>query len=875
MPRRVLRRLVPPDSRDVLVGDLDEEFERHVAPTRSRRRAEWWYWREAIRSLPGIMRMRRQARVRLGRPGPSGQRVVLSHMAADVGYGVRRARQQPSLLATVTATLALGIAAATSVFALTRVVLLQSLPYAAPDALVHVAEIDTRRPSSGNVSYLDFRDYRAQNSTLVDAVAFSGGSRIITGASDPDRVPMVEVTDGFFGLLGVRPVLGRDFDTADMRAESPPVVIITDGAWRRRLGADSRVVGRTIGLSGQMTTIVGVLPRDFEFPLRGLAELFLPVRPTPFERRYSHGLDLIGRLRPAVTLEQARADLDVVARGFAAVDPQYHPAARTDVVTLLDKIVGPVRPILLVLLSAAGFVLLVACANIAGLLVARGATRLQEIEIRSALGASRARIVRQLMTESLVLAVPGAILGLILGQYAVRLFVLSIPRAQRAALPHLTSFSIDPLTMLIGVGLVAASMTAFGAIPAWQSARQGDRTTLRSRATADSGRFRLQSGFVVAQFALAVVLLAGSGLMARSVYQLLTTSPGFVTDGLMTARVNPAFFDPPAVAAYQQQLLERVGAIPGISGVATINQSPLSGPGNSGTFTIAGADARRESVTAIRTVSADYFAVMSIPVLQGRALSVDDRTGRPPAVVVNQALANVVFDGRPLGQRMVFPFFDGRPAWEIVGVVGDEQLAALDQAIRPVVYFPFGQVTNGDITLVARTTGDPASLVHTVRSAAAAVDPAVPVYAAETMARVIADSAAVFRRRSVLILVSGFAVAAVVLAAVGLYGVLSQMVTQRTREIGVRMALGARNTHVARSILARALLPTGGGLVIGMAATLWLSPMLQTLLFNVPARDWMTLAVVGGLLCALAFVASVIPARRAVRIDPVVALRQG
>ena len=876
-PRRVLRRLVPREARDVLVGDLDEEFERHIAPTRSRLSAGWWYWREVVRSIPGAVRLRRQARGRVGLHGPPPPRLWMSQIAADVRYGARRARHQPSLLATVTLTLALGIAAATSVFALTRVVLLQSLPYASSDALVHIAEIDTRRlTGSGNASYQDFRDYRAQNSTLVDIAAFSGGSRTITGIGDPDRVPMVEVTDGFFALLGVRPALGRDFDVADMRADGPPVVILTDGAWRRRLGADPLAIGRTIGLSGEPTTIVGVLPREFEFPLRGLAELFLPIRQTAaqLQRRYNHGLDLIGRLRPGITLEQASADLDVVARRFASVDPQYHPAARTDVVTLSDRIVGPVRPILVVLLGAAGFVLLVACANIAGLLVARGAGRLHEIEVRSALGASRGRLVWQLMTESLVLAIPGAVLGLLLGQFAVRLFVLSIPRAQRAALPHLASFSTDPLTLFVGLGLVVVSAIAFSVFPAWQAARHGDRTTLRGRATADSRRFRLQSVFVVAQLALAVVLLAGSGLMARSVYQLLTTSPGFVTDGLLTARVNPAFFDAPAVFAYQQQLLERIRAIRGISGVATINHSPLSGSGNSGTFAIEGDFARPESTTAIRTVSPEYFAVMAIPVLQGRALSREDRIGRPPVVVVNQTLANSVFDGRPLGQRIVFPFFDGRPAWEVVGVVGDEQLASLDQPIRPVVYFPFGQVTNGDMTVVARTTDDPELYIRHVRAAAAAVDPDVPVYGAETMARVIADSAAVFRRRSVLVLVSGFAVAAVLLAAIGLYGVLSQMVSQRTREIGVRMALGARGADVARSIVRQALYPTAAGLAVGMLVTLWLSPMLQTLLFNVPARDGMTLAIVAALLSALALVACILPARRAVRIDPVQALRQ-
>ncbi|HYN10738.1 MAG TPA: ADOP family duplicated permease [Vicinamibacterales bacterium] len=886
LPRRLLHWLLPGDVREVLVGDLDEEFERHVAPSRSRLSARAWYWRQALRSVPGAFRLRRQARGRAG--GPRGPRIqwLVEQILGDVRYGVRRAIRSPSLLATVTLTLALGIAAATSVFALTRVVLLRPLPYASSDRLVHISEVDSRRLlSSGTVSHVDFRDYRAQNSTLVDVCAFDGGSRMVTGIGQPDRVPMAEVTEGFFDLLGVRPALGRDFDAADVHPQSPPVVIITDGAWRRRFGADPLVVGQTIGLSGQQTTIVGVLPRDFEFPLRGLAELWLPLRSAEVQpqRRYPHSIDIIGRLRPGVSVAQATADLDVIARRFASIDPQDHPATRTAIVSLSDKVVGSVRPILLVLLGAAVFVLIVACANIAGLLVGRGAARLHEIEIRSAIGASRGRLIGQLLTESLVLAIPGGVLGLLLGQYAVRLFVLSIPRAQRAALPHLASFSIDSLTVIVSLALVAVSMIAFGILPAWQAARHGDRTTLHGRGTADVRRLRLQSLFVVAQLALAVVLLSGSGLMGRSVHRLLTTSPGFVTDGLLTARVNPSFFDAPAVSAYHQRLIERIGAIPGILGVATVNQLPLSGPGNNGTFAIAGSSPAgggltgpaKESTTAVRTVSPEYFAVMSIPLQQGRALSVEDRRGRPPVVLVNETFAASVFAGRPLGHRIVFPFLDGRPTWEIVGVVGDEQIASLDRdAMVPVVYFPFGQVLTGDINLVARTSGDPEMYIHSIRAAAMAVDPNVPVYAAESMNRMIADSAAVFRRRSVLMLVGGFAVAAVLLAAIGLYGVLAQTVSHRTREIGVRMALGARRGHVARSILGRALAPAAAGLGIGMAVALVLTPALDTLLFQVPSRDWVTLGLVLGFLAIVAVVACIVPARRAVRIDPVVALRQ-
>ena len=557
LARELLRRLVPPRSRDVLVGDLDEEFERHVVPVRSPTRAAWWYWTQVLKSTPGALRLRWQSRGahRAHRePRPSA---LLASLANDFRYGVRRAAAQRSLLATVTLTLALGVAAASSVFALTRLVLLRPLSYVDPDRLVHIEEIDTRRQTgSGNVSYPDFLDYRVQNQTMVELGAFSGGSRTLIGAGEVDRVPMAEVSDGFFRMLGVRPALGREFTAADLRAESPLTVILTDGAWQRRFGADPNVIGRTIGLSGQQASIVGVLPRDFEFPLRGLAEIYLPLRPTAaqLERRYLHWLSLIGRLRPDISMAQGAADLDVVARRFASVDPQYHPAARTSVVTLSERVVGSVRPILTVLLGAAAFVLLVACANIAGLLVARNAGRVHEVEVRSAMGATRGRLMRQLIAESLVMAVPGGLLGLVLGHYAVRLFVLSIPRAQRAALPHLTTIAVDPAAVLLSVGLVAASVMVFGMLPAWQAARHGDRSTLRARGTMDSRRFRLQSGFVVAQLTLAVILLAGSALMGRSVYRLLTSSPGFPTEGLLTARVNPAFSDPPSVTAYQQRL---------------------------------------------------------------------------------------------------------------------------------------------------------------------------------------------------------------------------------------------------------------------------------------------------------------------------------
>jgi predicted permease len=874
LPRRLLSRILPEHLRDVVIDDLDEEFRLHIAPARSAGRARAWYWRQALGSIPGALRRR------------GWWRVPIREFVKDLRHGGRLLRRQPGFAAAALVTMALGLAATTAVFTITYAVLLRALPYTDPGQLVSVTEIDTRRErSSGNVSYPDFLDYRDTNASLVALAGHNGGTRTLTGSGPADRVAIAEVTEGFFSMLGVRPALGRDFEPADAVDGAPQVAILNDGAWRRRFGADAAIVGKTMTLSGQRTTIVGVLPAEFEFPPRGTAEIWMPIQPSQSQRqqRFRHWLEIVGRLRPGTTIDRAREDLDLIARRFATVDPDFHPAARVNVSPLTDQIVGGVRPTLVVLLAAAGFLLVASCASIGGLIVARSRRRLQEMIVRTAIGASAGRLGRQLVAEGVAIAIPGTALGVLLGYGLVRFFTASIPLSQRAALPHMSALTPDPVVLLVVAGLSFAAALGFSLVPAWQVSRPNAAALLRVRDASVPGR-NLGAVFVTVQLALALVLLTGAGLLGRSVYRLLHTSPGFETDGLLTMRLTLTgrrFASRPAAEAFHRDVVTAIDALPDANGAATINQLPLTGAGNSGTFTIYGtgtasgspAGSASEHSALVRSVSANYFDVMAIPITTGRPFAGSDRENTPRVVLVNQRLADLVFGGRALGQRISFPFFKDQPWWEIAGIVGDEQLDSLDRAMMPVVYFAHSQAPDNDFFIVVRTTGDPSSLAASVRSTVSSMDASLPVFSIATMDGIIANSNAVYRRRTALMLVAGFAGAALVLALVGLYAMVSQTVSQRTREIGIRVALGARRDEILKTMLRRGLRPVLAGLAFGIPASLAFGPWLGNLLYEVSSRDVTTIGAVVGVFSLVGVAACVIPAVKATRIDPVEAIR--
>ena len=880
---RALLRSLPADVRRAAIADLDEEFTRHILASRGVRRARLWYWRQTIGSLMPAVRLRVRAAGRGAADSPARANRLAPYVAEcarDVRFSLRRLRRDPGFAAAVAATLAIGIGATIAIFALTHAVLLSGAPYPDADRLVTISEIDTRREtSSGNVSYPDWLDYRSQNTTFESIGGFSGGSRtVVDGSGVADRVQMAEVTGGFFRMLGVLPAAGRDFTDADTAPGAPPVVILTDGAWRRRFGADPSIVGRTIQINAQPVTVVGILPPPFEFRLRAGAEIWLPMQPTAAqrERRYTHWFDLVGRLAPDADIAAARADLGLIASRFAIADPRYHPAARVNVVTLHERVSGPVRGVLLVLQAAAGFLLLVACANIAGLLIARGLARAHEQRLRAAIGASRARLIRQSMVESFVLAAPGVLGGLILGVVGVRAFVASLPRGYRAALPSPDAIGLGPEIVLAAAGLGLLSALVFGVVPTRQASRQSGDAHLRARGGAGRRDLRLQSVFVATQLALSLVLVTGATLLGRSVFQLLQVSPGFDPRHVLTMQVNgtePAYSGADETRAMHDRLLEGIAALPGVEGAATISQLPLAGRGNSGMFVVQSAPARPEVSTLIRTVSRGYFDVMGVPLVAGRPLSPADVAGAPPVVLVNQTLARTILGGRAVGERIAFPFFPGRPWWEIVGVVGDEQFVSLDREMSPVVYFPFEQSVSNAFAVVVRTSVPPESLTTHVRQVAARQDPLLPVYQIETMEQTLGRSDAVSQRRSTLALLAVFAFAAASLAAVGLYGLMAHSVAQRTRELGIRIALGADRRRVLGAVIGRGARLTAVGIGVGMLLSVVASRSLGSLLFRIASIDPITLVAAIFFLSAVAALACVVPALRAARIDPVIALR--
>ena len=866
LARRLLHSLLPALDRDVVVADLDEEFSRAIAPRRSRLGARLWYWRQVMSSLPGAAKLR--------------ARFPWSDFARDTSHGLRLLRRNPAFALTAVLTLALGIGATSAVFTVANAVLVRPLPYAEPDRLVAVMESERSRPSaSGNVSWPDFLDYQAQNQTLSGLAGYTGGSRTLTmpGAA-PERVRAVMVTDNFFDVLGVTPALGRALRPDDMPAGAAPVVILSDAAWRLRFASDPSIVGRAIDLNGRPTTVVGVLPRDFEFTLRGRAELWLPVQPSQaqVERKFFHWMDAVGRLRPGVTREQAEADLDRIARGFAAIDPQYHGGTGVRTPPLRERAVGNVKPLMLILTAASALVLLVACANIAGLLLARNAVRGAEMSVRTAMGAGRARLFRQMLAENIALAVPGGLLGIAAGQWMMQALVAAIPAAERARLPHIASLGLDWRAVTITAGLTIVASLIFGLAPAWLSARREHLGSMRGVAGPGAREMRVQSSLIALQVALAVVLLVGAGLMARSLIRLLDVSPGFDADRVLSASVAlPVSGETTRaqVAVEHGELLARLRALPGVTGAATIDRLPLTGSGSTGSVSLIGDPARRETPAELRVISRGYFETMGVRLVRGRDFGSADIEGAPLTVIVNERLAAAAFDGDPIGRRVTFPFTPGMD-FLVVGIAGNERVNAIDVEPGPVLYFPFTQEADNQFTIVLRTDGDPGLLAAPARAAIARHSAAAPIFAMMTMEELLGASEPVFQRRSVLTLMSGFALAALLLAAIGLYGVLAQMVARRRREIGVRLALGARGGSIAASVVRKVILALAGGLSAGLIGSLFLGRALESLLFGIRPFDPATIASVVAALAAAAALACLIPIRRAVSVDPMEALRE-
>jgi predicted permease len=805
----------------------------------------------------------------------------------DLRFATRVLRRQPGFTVVVLLTLMLGIGANTAIFTVIDAALLRPLPYREADRLVHFWETHRGDVSQrSEASYPDFLDWRAQNRAFAAIEGYDETNLTVTAdGAEPLMLRGARVTPGFFPMLGVAPALGRAFVPEESLAGGAPVVVLSHGFWQRRLGSDPRVAGRLLTLDRRRYTVIGVLPPDFHFAPVEDAELWLPIDAAAqrASERFNHWLNVVGRLRPGVTFDGARSDLSAIMRRLGAEYPETNAGRDIALVPLRDEIVGAVRPTLLVLFGAVGCVLLVACVNVTGLTLARSAARGREIAVRSALGADRGRIVRQLLVESALLAVAGGLLGALTARLGVRVIVAALPAELTSGMPYLQHVRVDAAVMVYAAGLALAAGLLSGLAPALYVSRPSAAELLRHGGRGGTGgaRPRLRGALVSAEIALTMVLLVAAGLMTRSLGRLLSVDAGFDAEQVLTARValSGAAYDS---ATRQQQffetLVEAVRALPGVRAAGAVRQLPLAG-GGTNTFRVEGRpapDPASRPEATMRGVAGDYFRAMGIRVVAGRAFTDRDRVETQPVLVVSAGVARRLFgDGASaLGQRLRFYAFP-ESAWTIVGVVGDVKTGRLDADAPPTIYYTHLQGAENRMSIVARTVGDPTTLAGAVRREVGALDPTVPVYNVHTMEQQVARSPAVLARRFPLRLVGAFAAAALSLAVVGIYGLVAYTVAQRTQELGIRVALGAQRRNILALVVRQGALLAATGVTVGLVVALWATRMLGSLLYGVSAADPLTYVAVAALLGGIAIAASYIPARRAARVDPMVALRAG
>src|SRR5499426_2190781 len=775
----------------------------------------------------------------------------------DLRYGARMLLKKPGFTLIAVITLALGIGANTAIFSVVTAVVLRPLPYRDPDRLVHAYRMQPPVERSP-VSVPAYLDFAAQQQVFESFAAHHGETFNLTDVDQAERVIGRRVTANFFELFGVSPARGRFFLLEDDNADSARVAVISDGLWRRRFGGDDHAVGQTIKLNGEAYTVVGVAPPQFHFPRR--VEIRTPARLLGRGAdRTSNFLMMIGRLKDGVTKEQAQSQMNQIAAALARQYPS-HDKLSILLSPMLEEQVRDIRTALWVLLGAVGFVLLIACANVANLLLARASVRRKEFAVRTALGANRFHIARQLLTESVLLALLGGAAGILLAFWGVDLLVVAAP----ANLPRVSEARID--MWALGFTLLISLLTGFvfGLAPAWQSSKVGLNEALKDGARG-----------------------AGASLLIGSLKRLAQVNPGFETNNLLTADINyqrrPASTYPKGEEGERQRLQERgdflraieqkVATLPGVQWVGVINDLPVTGDSASaGTFRIEGdpnVNWANDPQAEWKSVTPNYFNAIGVPILKGRSFSESDTSQSPATILINETLARRFIPGEdPIGKHLIT---FGRPH-EIAGVVGDARQGALNLPPSPEIYFPNTQRAFGQqVSLVVRTNVDPASLGDAVRRAAQSVNPDAPVFRVRTMPEVIAGSIA--QERFNTILMTLFAIVAMLLAAVGLYGVMAYGVAQRAREIGIRIALGAQSADVLRLVLGQGLRLVALGLSLGLMAALALTRLMKKLLFEVSATDPMSFAGVASLLALVALLACWIPARRAAKVDPMVALR--
>jgi len=885
--KRLFKRFWGPD----VDADVDAElqfhlemrardFERRGLPPDDAQRAARERFGDVDR-IGGVLRAHDYRRER-----QTQRREYMSDLTQDLRFGMRSLRRAPGFTAVAVLTLALGIGATTAIYSVVNGVVLRPLPYPDPDRITMVWMDNQRMGMSEDIhSAANLADYRAQNQVFEAIAAYSPRGYNVTGGCpeatcEPQRIMSAAASAELFPVLGVRPLLGRVFTAEEEVQGRDAVVVIGYGLWARQFGLRPDAVGSTLQLNGRSYTILGVMPRDFAYPSRE-TELWMPLALSPEDRTSRNGFWLwaVGRLKPGVPLERAQADMAEINRRMQEQFPSLRDYG-VKLVPLPRQVVGPsLRTALWVMLGAVAAVLLIACANVANLMLSRAAVREREVGVRLALGASRTRLVRQLLTESVLLSLVGGALGVALAWGGLRLLTGLAP----SDVPRLDQVRIDAPALVVTLGVAVLTGVLFGLVPALQASSPNLAGSLRDAggrgATGGQRGNQLRRLLAAAQVALVVVLLTGAGLLIRSFLQLQQVDLGFRPDNLLTMRVAlpGAKYPPPQRVPFYDALVERLRAVPGVQGVGAISDIFLSKTPNSTTFTIEGRPRTRDlenTEIPFDAVTPDYFRAMGIALVRGRTFTADDgRDSTPLVVIINEAMAKRFWPGEnPVGRRFKYGGENSRGPWvTIVGVVGDMRRTGVDSPVRYETFLPLRSQPSSQMTFVVRTAGDPLASAPALRAAVRAGDPSLPVYDVKSMDQLLSNQVA--QRRFSMALLGTFAGLALVLGLVGVYGVTSYLVAQRTREVGLRLALGAQPRTVVRMVVRQGMVVAALGVAAGLIGSVALTRLMAGLLYQVSPTDVVTLGVVTATLAGATLLANYIPARRAARVDPLVALR--